>query len=276
MTAFKNCKICKSEITTINQKLNLARCVKCKLIFCTKIYAQSEFIKIYKDLYNNENAVYSNHSIVEYNNLLKNKIKIGYNREQLIKKHVLNSNCKSVLEIGSGIGLIGSYLRNKNKNIDYLGIEIDEESYIKSQFLKLNTINADFTVMESITQTYDVIMLWEVIEHLQDLNLFIELVFKRLNKGGKVLLSTPNYDKIFNYKSRFTDEIYQDEPPIHLNFYTTESLVNIFEFNHFKTCKATVKKLPYIAFKNLNFYKDLYKLLMNKYNGSTIYFLASK
>lgn len=274
---YKECKICQGEVKLINEKFNLAQCYNCKLIFCLTIYSQDQFIAVYDELYNKENAIYRNHAVVEYAMLLENKkIKVGYHRSRLLRKHVLNGKCESVLEIGSGIGLIGSYIRNKNEKIKYLGIEIDKESYQKSQFLKLNTINDDFTAIETIEESFDVIMLWEVLEHLQDLKLFLELAYKKLNKNGKVILSTPNYNKIYNYPKRDADTIFQDEPPVHLNFFTKENITAIFEIDHFVKCKATVKKFPYIDLKRKKFYTDFFKSLFSSYNGSTIYLEATK
>jgi hypothetical protein len=151
MNKYTVCKICEGEVKLINKKYNLIQCSNCEFIFCSTIFSQDQFITVYDELYNKENAIYRKHAVVEYAMLLENKkIKVGYHRSRLLKKHVLNGKCESVLEIGSGIGLIGSYIRNENEKIKYLGIEIDKESYQKSQFLKLNTINDDFTVINTI------------------------------------------------------------------------------------------------------------------------------
>ena len=277
MSVYKTCKVCNSSIKLINEKYNLGQCDNCKLIFCLTIFSQDEFIKVYDDLYNKNNTHYKLHSVIQYNMLLENrKIKIGFHRAKLLKKHVLNKKCNSVLEVGSGVGLIGSYIRKHNDKINYLGIEIDKEAFDKSQSLKLNTINGDFTVMDNIEETFDVIMLWEVLEHLQDLDLFIKLAHKKLNSGGKIILSVPNYDKIYNYPNREKDAIFQDLPPIHLNFFTKENIINVFKFNQFKDCKATIKKFPYINLKKIGFYQDFIKSFLNKYNGSTVYFVGKK
>jgi 2-polyprenyl-3-methyl-5-hydroxy-6-metoxy-1,4-benzoquinol methylase len=247
------------------------------MVFCLTIFSQEEFIEVYDKLYNSKDAIYNHHAVVEYNMLLENKkIKVGFHRAALLKKNVLNSNCKSVLEIGSGVGLIGSYIRKHDENIKYLGVEIDKESFEKSQSLKLNTINGDFKAIGELNETFDVIMLWEVLEHLQDLDLFIKLAHKRLNKNGKIILSTPNYDKIYNYPNRETDALYQDKPPVHLNFFTKENIINIFEYNQFSNAKVKAKKFPYLDLKSLRFYFEFSKALLNQYNGSTLYFEATK
>ncbi|ULC60582.1 class I SAM-dependent methyltransferase [Flaviramulus sp. BrNp1-15] len=242
-----------------------------------KLYSHDEIIQLYDKLYNNENAKYSSYVINEYDMLLKNKkIKIGYHRSNILRKHILKTKCKSVLEIGSGIGLMGAYIRSKNKGIKYLGIEIDKEAYEKSRKLNLNTVNSDFKIMDKIDESFDVILLWEVIEHLQDLKRFIELAYNKLNKNGKIILSTPNYNKIYNYPDREVDNLYQDTPPIHLNFFTKQSIKNIFELNNFNHCQVKIKKLPYLQYKSLSFYKNIIKAIFNKYHGSTIFFIAQK
>jgi 2-polyprenyl-3-methyl-5-hydroxy-6-metoxy-1,4-benzoquinol methylase len=277
MNIYQECKVCKSAVKVVNKTYNLGQCNQCKLIFCLTQFTQSEFVKVYDELYNKENAVYSNHSIVEYRMLQENKnIKIGYHRAKILKKQVFNGRCTSVLEIGSGIGLIGCYIKNQKDQINYTGIEIDKESYEKSQNLHLNTIHADFTVMENMNETFDVIMLWEVMEHLQDLNLFIAMAYKKLNSGGKVILSTPNYNKIYNYPSRELDAIYQDKPPVHLNFFTKKNITTVFEMKGFVSCNAKVKRFPYLEYKSGRFYIDFIKAIFNRYNGSTIYFEATK
>lgn len=277
MEQFKTCKICHDSIELINEKFNLGQCVKCKFIFCLTAYSQEQFVAVYDELYNKENNKYQRHSKIEFDQIVKEQvIKIGLNRSRLIKKNILNANCQSVLEIGSGIGLIGAHIRLKNEQIQYTGIELDEEAFRKSQQLKLNTINGDFKEMEKIKGQFDVIMLWEVIEHLQDLKLFLDLAYKKLNYNGKIILSTPNYNKILNYSDREKDQLFQDEPPIHLNFFTTEYIKNIFEFHHFANCKIIVKKFPYVELAKKKFYLNSFKALLNRYQGSTIYLEAIK
>ncbi|RXR17745.1 class I SAM-dependent methyltransferase [Flavobacterium amnicola] len=274
---YHNCKICSGNVSIINTTYNLGQCEKCNFIFCVTIFSQEEFIQVYNQLYNDQDALYKMHSVTQYNALKENKkINVGFNRSKLIKKHILNGKCNSVLEIGSGIGLIGAYIRQNNDKIFYKGIELDKEAFDKSQTLGLNTVNADFKEMANLTETYDVITLWEVIEHLQDLKLFLELAHQKLNVGGKIVLSTPNYNKIYNYPNRAKDQLFQNSPPIHLNFFTLQNIKNIFELNNFSDCKAVLKKWPYLEIKSISFYKDIFKSLIGKFQGTTIYFVATK
>lgn len=271
------CKICNGEIEQINEKFNLGKCSNCKFIFCLTIFSQEQFIKVYDDLYNKENSEYQRHSKTEFDQIVKKQIiKIGYNRAKLIKRNILKLNCQSVLEIGSGIGLIGAYIRSKNDKIDYRGIELDKEAFYKSQQLKLNTINGDFREMDKIEEQFDVIMLWEVIEHLQDLNVFMDLAYKKLKVNGRIILSTPNYNKIVNYPTREKDQLFQNEPPVHLNFFTITSIKNVFYSFQFQNIKVRIKKYPYLELSKRRFYINFVKAIFNRYEGPTIYLEAIK
>lgn len=277
MQEYSCCKVCDGKVIRINEKYNLGECTNCKLIFCLKTFTQQEFIEVYDALYNNEKTHYQRHSKDEFDKIVSGKsVKVGFNRSRLLKRIVLAKNCKSVLEIGSGVGLIGYYIRSKNDKISYTGVELDKEAFEKSRMINLNTIHGDFAAIEKIEGTFDVIMLWEVIEHLQDLKLFLELANKKLNVNGKIILSTPNYNKIYNYPNRHKDQLFQDAPPVHLNFFTPENIKNIFERNQFKNCRVMVKKFPYLQLSSSSFYLDCIKVIFKRFHGTTLYFVASK
>jgi 2-polyprenyl-3-methyl-5-hydroxy-6-metoxy-1,4-benzoquinol methylase len=174
MQEYSSCKICEGKIIQVNEKHNLGECTKCKLIFCLKKYTQQEFITLYDALYSKDKMHYQRHSKDEFDRLINGKsVNVGFNRSRLLKKVVFTKECKSVLEIGSGVGLIGYYIRGKNPKISYTGVELDKEAFEKSRKLNLNTIHGDFASIEKIEGKFDVIMLWEVIEHLQDLKLIL-------------------------------------------------------------------------------------------------------
>ena len=169
------------------------------------------------------------------------------------------------------------YLRKFTK-LAYIGLELDRETHEKALLLGLNSINGDFSKLEQIEGQADIIMLWEVLEHLQDLDLFFNLIQKKLRINGAVILSVPNYDKRLNYKRDGVVDynLYQNDPPIHLNFFTKKTLKSTFEKNNFKIELLETKKVPYIKIKNKMFYRHLLKVIGGTYNGPTLYLKAVK
>jgi 2-polyprenyl-3-methyl-5-hydroxy-6-metoxy-1,4-benzoquinol methylase len=272
---YKSCKLCKSNVHLLVEKYNLGECETCKLIFSLDEFTQDDFIKTYNELYNkNANSHYNVHTDFEYQSLLKGEIpRIGYNRKKIIDRFVKGTSSK-VLEIGSGVGLIAAYLKSIGIT-EYLGLEIDTETNLKAQKLGFNTLNKDFRYMRDVEGNFNFIMLWEVLEHLQDLDSFLSLSAQKLKKNDVLMFSVPNFDKRKNYKNN-ADNIYQDAPPIHLNFFTKKNLNKILENYGFEIEFLYIKKRPYLNFKSLHFYKMLLKSILGTYNGSTIYLAARK
>jgi len=273
---YTNCKLCRSTIKLINKTLNIVQGEECKLIFCKKEFTQDEFNTLYDELYNKmQNSHYSHHLKHEFKNLKIGVIpNIGWNRKRVIDKFTKATN--SVIEVGSGVGLIASYLKSIGVT-DYTGIELDNDTFKKSKGLGLNTINGDFSLMENIDKNVDIVMLWEVLEHLQDMKLFLDLSYKKLKNDGILMFSVPNFDKIKNYpNSEKIDFIYQDNPPIHINFFTKKNIKTILNYAGFEVTYLYVKKMPYFSPFTREYYKMLFKAILGLYHGSSLFVVARK
>lgn len=268
---FSTCKICKSKIRVENLIYNLVKCQNCELIFSKKIYPESEIKEVYNNLYNKSDQ-YSNH-LNEFN-LLKNKkiVNPGFNKSRILNK-MLSLKTSKILEIGSGVGVTGVYL--KNKGVDYYGIEIDPETALKSRSLGLEVETGSIENISINKEYFDGVLAFEVIEHIQNLNLCLELIYSTLKEGGVFGFSVPNYEKIKNYPIN-PHQIRQSPPPVHLNFFTTLSLKKIFEIHSFDLRFITTKKFPYLNFQSKKTYKNIAKALLGKYHGPTIFGIAQK
>jgi len=96
---------------------------------------------------------------------------------------------EKVLDIGASHRDLEKRLKKHFPNLIYKSMDVDREKF------------HDFYSLEEIRETFDVIFLFEVIEHL-NLEEGIQLIgkiFDLLNQGGRLILTTPN---IFN-PSRF-------------------------------------------------------------------------
>ncbi|WP_084692541.1 class I SAM-dependent methyltransferase [Nonlabens tegetincola] len=269
---YKKCKVCSSSVYRVNEKYNLVKCTSCELVFCDFQYGLEDFKACYDKLYNYENPQYKKHSITEFNQINSGVVRLGYNRKTIINRYVKKSS--KVLEIGSGIGLVGYYLTNIAKISRYTGIEIDEQSHLKAIQLGVNSQNGDFRMMSAIDGAFDIVMMWEVLEHIQEIEELFTLVNDKLNKGGLFIASVPNYNKRKNFKTP-EDELFQSGPPIHLNFFTKESLSNTLTRNGFEILRLKEKKFPYFN-KSLNYITSSLKSLVGNYHGSTLYVVARK
>jgi SAM-dependent methyltransferase len=96
---------------------------------------------------------------------------------------------EKVIDIGASSRDLGGRLKRHYPNLVYKSMDIDQEQF------------HDFYSLEEIQESFDVVFLFEVIEHL-DLGEGVDLLkraYDLLNEGGRLILTTPN---VFN-PSRF-------------------------------------------------------------------------
>lgn len=103
--------------------------------------------------------------------------------------NVLNKNDK-ILDFGFGKGYLLRALRQDGFS-NLSGCEIDEESLANENLFDINLIDLN---KDELNDNYDVIILSHVIEHIkkQDVIEFLANLRKRLNRNGKLIISTPN------------------------------------------------------------------------------------
>ena len=97
-----------------------------------------------------------------------------------------------ILEIGCGLGYLTYALRSEN--YDVLGLDISEDAIdnAKQNFGNYFICEDLFKYVETNSKSFDIIILTEVIEHIEQPIEFIETILKLLNTKGKVILTTPN------------------------------------------------------------------------------------
>jgi SAM-dependent methyltransferase len=89
---------------------------------------------------------------------------------------------ETVLEIGAYNRELGARIKEYYPHILYKSMDIDP------------TYSHDYSSLEEIREKFDMVLLFEVIEHL-DLDEGMEMIakiYQILNRGGRVILSTPN------------------------------------------------------------------------------------
>ncbi len=137
------------------------------------------------------------------------KAEFNYAIEKLI-----DANPKNVLEVGSGIGLFLDKIRNAYE------VSAIETSSKAIEVLKEKGINLD-----NGESKYDFIVLFQVVEHVGDVNGFFMNILERLEVGGHLLITVPNSD------SEYMREVYQvlDCPPHHITRWSKKALESIAE-----------------------------------------------
>lgn len=141
-----------------------------------------------------------------------------------VNKYVVDR--KNIIDIGCGAGTLCFYIANKGINV--LGIDISSSAINvcqkSSRSLNLDKL-AKFKVVnfpeESVGEKFDLVILTEVIEHINNDSLALEKIFNMLNKGGVAIITTPSLNAPL-YKLGYANNF--DKKVGHLRRYTIESL----------------------------------------------------
>jgi len=97
---------------------------------------------------------------------------------------------KRVLDVGCGIGL---YLKKfKERGAIVYGVDVDEEKVAEASEELPNLVVARAEYLPFRTEAFDVVLLHEVLEHVEDDRLAIQEAVRVLRPGGKVVIFVPN------------------------------------------------------------------------------------
>ena len=142
-------------------------------------------------------------------------------KQKLILLNSFKSGSKSVLDFGAGTG---DFLKIcKNNNWQVLGIEPSaearENAVKKGIYLKEN-------LLDITNQKFDVITLWHVLEHVENLKNNIKVLKSLLQPEGRIVVAVPNYK---SYDAEFYKEHWAAyDVPRHLWHFSQKAIHKLF------------------------------------------------
>ena len=120
--------------------------------------------------------------------------KLNPQRVAYIKAQAAGSvNGKSILDIGCGGGIVCEPLARLGGKVTGIDVapELIETAKHHAKIDNLDIIYKN-TDLSDITETFDIVLALEVVEHVDDPAAFIELAAARVKNGGILILSTLN------------------------------------------------------------------------------------
>lgn len=187
-----NCPICNSTKSTLKYKSKIYYfylCKKCKLEYVEKIISNDELDLFYKD-----NPHYQKIWKKTYNYLInkKHNEKFIISQENKIILNLVLKNSKNrskCLEIGCAFGELSYFLKPYFKSVE--GVELNNFTSKKGEEIFNIKIYNDYLENLNLNKnSYDVIILNQVIEHLPNFDMF-KLINKLLKPGGILYLGCP-------------------------------------------------------------------------------------
>jgi len=150
-----------------------------------------------------------------------------------------------ILEVGSGLGYFTYSLKQSGYNIQGLDISQDAVDKANKMYGECYLCDDLLHFAEANLASFDLVIMTEVIEHLNEPKKFILSIKKLLKPDGKYIFTTPN-------KSFYPDAVswHTDAPPVHCWWFSEKSVAYIANILNvpFKLVDFTdyYKKHPYI------------------------------
>jgi SAM-dependent methyltransferase len=113
---------------------------------------------------------------------------------RLIKRHFKSAGPKSVLEVGTGSGFFLEFLMKEYPGASAAGVEYDERllEVTRARAPRAICVQGNAETFDLSPQTFDLIVSFQVIEHLYEPERLVRQARRHLAPGGLLILTTPN------------------------------------------------------------------------------------
>ena len=266
-----NCKICGTENTKIRYKLKYANVLVCKKCgFHYTNHLDDETRDEHVNLDEVEISPYLNDYMVhmmQFNNKrFQNHVAVS---EEYLQKADAS---KKILDVGCGGGLYLVMMREKG--VDCYGIEPDlerlkfarDEEKLKNVFA--TTLQSDYWA-NNHKKSFDLVTMWDVIEHVNSPGEMLESSRELLKEGGFLLIDTPCrnslyhrlgvilYTASFGFFRSLLSFMYSDHRFGHKQIFSRHNIRVLFEKHGFEVLK--LEKIHEFSFPAKFYLKNLLK-----------------
>ncbi len=133
---------------------------------------------------------------------------------------------RTLLEVGCGVGSFLAAIQRLG--IETYGVEPSGNALQAGRsYLQCALHHGTLSDDAFPGQRFDAICFWEVLEHIIQARAFLSTVRDRLNPGGAVYLSTPNYGSRWMWNDVPRDP--RSRPPVHVTYWTRSSLQELLQ-----------------------------------------------
>lgn len=146
-----------------------------------------------------------------------------------------------VYDIGCGEGNFLSKLKESGVKEVY-GTELNDDS-VKAALLKGLAVDY-ITIQEkanSVSDEYDVVCSFQVLEHIVDVKSFLDASIKILRNGGRLMIAVP-YNEPYLFKNDKFNTL--NMPPHHMGLWNRKAFENLCKFFPLRLEEIIVERLP--------------------------------
>lgn len=181
-------------------------------------------------------------------------------------------NSGKLLDIGTGTGYFSSAMKSRGWEVEAIEKNAQARQFASRQF----GINAqdESALPDFPGQSFDVITLWHVMEHLEKLNETWEQIHRLLKDDGIVVIAVPNCGSrdAYIYKEKWAAY----DVPRHLWHFTPDTMKKLGEKHHFT--HNGIYPMPfdgfYVSMLSEKYQKSAVPFLRGMANGLAAWFSA--
>ncbi len=154
---------------------------------------------------------------------------------------------KRFLDVGCGYGFFSHEAQRAGFEVQALELAAIERQ-IAHQMTGLDPTASSFEEYVCDPASLEVVLMSQVLEHVLDVNLWIDKAYRLLEPGGILALALPNYGSLIRKLLQERDPFVC--PPTHLNFFNPRSLSRLLRKHGFEVEKVEwVSRLPKSSFE---------------------------
>jgi len=162
----------------------------------------------------------------------------GISRELLSSIEAKTRVRGTMLEIGCSHGAF--LLQARAAGWDVTGIEISGEAAANARARGLNVVTGALKKNGSLLGTFDCVTSWYVIEHIVDVNAFLDAVKAHLKPGGLLALRTANARAL---AARMIPQYWNwIEAPAHIRLFSPAGMRQLLERHGFSVCSQSTRR----------------------------------
>lgn len=207
-----SCPLCESQETKVLSEFERAflnKCTSCNFIFSEQIPTDQELEAYYASDYE-LTEFFSPITAKRYEDILDDF------------EHLRKTN--KLLDIGVGNAFFAEIAIKRGWNV--YGTELTDETLkiARQKGVKMSKGKLEDLPLEA--GSFDLVVCIEVIEHVPFPKAFVAKIHQLLRNGGKVYLSTPNFDSLLRRRLKGQYDVISY--PNHLSYFTAKTLKSLF------------------------------------------------
>jgi dolichol-phosphate mannosyltransferase len=220
------CPLCEDTSTLFFCKKNgydIFKCKTCQLLF---IYPLPKSIEVYDESY--FSGAEKGFGYINYDADKEPMIPIFNKYLDILNKIGMKKG--KLLDIGAATGFFMNLAQKRG--FDVVGVELSDFAAKKGREKGLNVITGDLISQKFPSEQYDVVTIFDVIEHVPNPKELIIEVKRILKKGGVIVMNTPDAGSFW---ARVWGKNWQlIVPPEHVNYFNIKNLSNYLSKNGFE------------------------------------------